>query len=68
VNLVDREVAIARATQRDGVAREAVERRLDSQLSNEARAARADVLIDNNGSEDEMLAQLRRHWMRVVGR
>lgn len=68
VNLVDREVAIARATQRDGIPREAVERRLDAQLSNEARAARADVLIDNNGSEDEMLTQLRRHWTRVIAR
>ena len=67
VNVVDREVAIARATQRDGVAREAIERRLDAQMSNESRAALADVLIDNNGTQDEMLAQLRRQWARIAG-
>jgi dephospho-CoA kinase len=66
VNIVDREVAIARATQRDGVAREAIERRLDAQLSNDARAAHADVLIDNNGTQVEMLAQLRTHWKRFT--
>lgn len=66
VNLVDREVAIARAMQRDGAAREAIERRLDAQLSNEARAVLADVIIDNNGTEDELLAQLRGHWARVL--
>lgn len=65
VNIVNREVAIARATQRDGTSREAIERRLDAQLSNQARAALADVLIDNNGTQDEMLAQLQRHWARV---
>lgn len=65
VNIVDREVAIARAMQRDGVARAAAESRLDAQLPNAQRVARADVVIDNNGTQDEMLAQLRRHWARV---
>ena len=66
VNIVDREIAIARATRRDGAAREAIERRLDAQLSNEPRAARADVVIDNNGTQDDMLAQLRSQWTRML--
>ncbi len=66
VVIVDREVAIARAMQRDGVARAAAESRLDAQLSNSERIARADVVVDNNRTLDGMLAQLRRHWARVL--
>lgn len=65
VNVVDREVAVLRAMARDGADRAAIERRLDAQLSNAERLARADVVIDNNGSEEHMLARLRRHWERV---
>lgn len=66
VNVIDREHAIARATARDNVARDAIERRLDAQLSNAERIARADVVIDNNGTIDDMLAQLRGHWARIT--
>ena len=65
VNVVDREVAITRAMARDGANREAVEGRLDAQLSNAERMALADVVIENNGSEQDLLAQVRRHWQRV---
>lgn len=65
VNIVDREVAIQRAMSRDGVDRASIERRLDAQLSNAERLAQADVVIDNNGTEGQMLARLRRHWERV---
>lgn len=65
VNVIDRENAIARATRRDNVPRETIERRIDAQLSNEERIRRADVVIDNNGTLEEMLAQLREHWARI---
>jgi dephospho-CoA kinase len=65
VNIVDREVAITRAMQRDNIPRSTVESRLDSQLSNAERIARADVVIYNNGTLAEMLAQLRGHWERI---
>jgi dephospho-CoA kinase/carbonic anhydrase/acetyltransferase-like protein (isoleucine patch superfamily) len=65
VNVVDREVAIERAMARDGAMRQAVEGRLDAQLSNAERMALADVVIDNNGREQDLLAQVRRHWQRV---
>jgi len=68
VNIVDRDIAIARAMQRDNVSRETIEKRIDAQLSNAERIARADVVIDNNGTPDEMLAQLRREWGRIGGR
>ena len=66
VNIVDREVAIARAMQRDGLSRPTVEKRLDAQLSNADRIKRADVVIDNNGTAEAMEAQLRSHWQRFV--
>ena len=65
VNVVDRAVAIARTMQRDGIAQAAVESRLDAQLSNAERIARADLVIDNNGTPEAMLAQLRSHWERL---
>lgn len=65
VNIVEREIAIARALQRDPIPRSTVESRLDSQLSNAERIARADVVIDNNGTLEQMLAQLRSHWQRI---
>lgn len=63
--VVEREVAIARAMQRDAIARPVVESRLDTQLSNMERIARAHVVIDNNGTPKEMLAQVRAHWERI---
>lgn len=65
VCVVEPEVAIARAMQRDGADRAGVERRLDAQASNAERMVRADVVIDNNGTPEQMLARLRRHWERV---
>jgi dephospho-CoA kinase len=43
-----------------------VEARIDAQLSNQARSARADVVIDNNGDEATLLAQLDAHWRRLA--
>lgn len=65
VNIVDRAVAIARAMHRDNMPQATVESRLDAQLSNAERMARADVVIDNNGTPEAMLAQLRHHWQRI---
>jgi phosphopantetheine adenylyltransferase/dephospho-CoA kinase len=65
VVVVDREVAIARAMSRDNAQRAAVESRLDAQLSNDERIARAHVVIDNNATPEAMLAQLRTHWQRI---
>ena len=57
--------AIARAMQRDKLPQPTVESRLDAQLSNAQRIARAGVVIDNNGTPDAMQAQLRCHWLRL---
>jgi phosphopantetheine adenylyltransferase/dephospho-CoA kinase len=59
---VEPEIAIERAMTRDGLNREAIEKRLAAQISNEARAEKADVLIENSGTLDEMMTQLEAAW------
>lgn len=63
---VDRATAIERATARDGVDEAAVAARIDAQLSNEERTAKADVVLDNSGTEPELLAELDREWSRLA--
>ena len=58
VAVVDVETAIQRSMQRDGVDREAVQRRIDAQISNDERVAVADVVFDNSGTEAELITQL----------
>ena len=66
VVVVDRELAITRAIARDGFDRESVESRLDSQITNEERTSKADVVISNNDSEEELLEQLDQQWHRLM--
>ncbi len=63
--VVDREVAIARASARDGVDPAAVEARIDAQLSNEERRAAASRVIDNSGTEQQLEAQLQALWSQL---
>jgi len=63
--LVDREVAIERATNRDGSDREQVEARIDAQLTNEERAEKADRLIENSDSEADLAERVKTLWKEV---
>ena len=65
VLVVDRDVAIARAMSRDHADRQAIENRLDAQLSNDERKARADVIIENNGTLEELMAKLEAEWEKL---
>ena len=49
--LADREVRIQRIVARDGISREAAQRRIDSQISDEELRRRADYIIVNDGDE-----------------
>jgi len=60
--IVDREVAIERASNRDWTDRSQVEARIDAQISNEERKEKADRLIDNSGSEADLQAQVKQIW------
>ena len=64
---VDRETAIERSMARDNAPRDVVERRLDSQLSNEVRTSRADVVITNDDSVARMLAQIDSAYAESTG-
>ncbi|MFN3236545.1 MAG: dephospho-CoA kinase [Pseudomonadales bacterium] len=64
VAVVDQDIAIARAMARDGLEREAVEKRIEAQLSNAERIAKADVVIENNGTLEEMIQQLEAAWLK----
>ena len=64
---VDRETAIERSMARDNAPRDAVERRLDSQLSNEVRTSQADIVVTNNGSVAAMLNQIDSAFSKSTG-
>ncbi len=52
----DREVRISRVSRRDGMNREKVIARMDSQMPEEEKTARADEIIDNSGTLRETRA------------
>ena len=62
----DPEVAVERTMARDGLDEAAVRKRIASQLANEERAARADVVIDNSGDLNGLYRQLNAHWRRLL--
>ena len=48
------EVSVERIVARDGIRPEMARRRLDAQLSEEALAARADILLENDGAIEQL--------------
>ncbi|MCB1740496.1 MAG: dephospho-CoA kinase, partial [Gammaproteobacteria bacterium] len=62
---VEPSVAIARATARDGASAEAIQKRIDAQLSNQERIKRADVVILNDGSEQALRDKVETAWRRL---
>lgn len=65
--LVAPEIAVERAVARDGLSAEDVRRRMAAQLGNDERRARAQVVIDNSGGPETLLARLDREWLRITG-
>ena len=62
VTFVDRQEAVQRVVQRNAVSAEEAERRVSSQLSNEARIARADVLLTTQFAKEVTQAMCRQAW------
>mgnify|MGYP000427522694 FL=1 len=62
VVVVDPEIAIQRLAYRNGLDPDAARARIASQLTNEERIARADVVIENNGTLDELNTRVRQAW------
>ena len=62
---VEPEVAIERASARDGADAAAIKARIDAQLSNAERTAHAGTVIDNSGTPAELVARLDSEWQRL---
>ncbi len=60
VVVAEPQTVIERVTASRGLDESAVRARIDAQLSNQERTERADVVIDNNGSLDELRTQVER--------
>ena len=59
VVIADRNTRIERIMKRDGLSREEVEKRMQNQLPDDVKAARADVVIYNDGSLEELREKVR---------
>ena len=66
VVVVEPEIAIERAMQRDGADRSAIEARINSQLSNEERTAKAHLIIDNSEDEEALVSRVKAAWKHVA--
>ena len=67
VVVVEPEIAVARAMARDNAPADAIQKRIDAQLSNDERRARADIAIDNSGDETALVEELDRLWSTLAG-
>jgi phosphopantetheine adenylyltransferase/dephospho-CoA kinase len=62
VVVVEPDLAVERLATRNGLDEAAARARIDSQLSNAERTARADVVITNNGTLAELQTTIQRAW------
>ena len=62
VVVVEPKLATERAMARDGLPIEAVQNRLNSQLSNAERCQKADLVIENNADSEAFRQQLEKAW------
>ena len=65
--VADKELRIKRAMARGSLTAEDIRRRTQLQLSDDERAARADFVIDNNGSLAELHEQLQALYDKLTG-
>ncbi|MEI7932675.1 MAG: dephospho-CoA kinase, partial [Alphaproteobacteria bacterium] len=56
------ETAIERLQSRNGLTREAALARINAQMTSKERAAYGQVVVDNSGSEDQLLQKVDRAW------
>jgi phosphopantetheine adenylyltransferase/dephospho-CoA kinase len=68
VVVVEPELAVQRLASRNGLDPEAARARIASQLSNAERVARADVVIENNGSLEALEQRIREVWDQLQRR
>lgn len=59
---VEPDIAVQRLASRNGLDEEAARARINSQLTNAERVARADVVIENNSTLEALQAAIQREW------
>jgi dephospho-CoA kinase len=62
---VDPDIAVARLVEHRGFSEDDARARMARQVSREDRLAKADVVIDNSGTQEELRAQVEALWTRV---
>ena len=65
---VEPDLAVKRLAERNGLDEEAARARINSQLSNDERASRADIVIENNGSLAELDSAIAGAWSALQAR
>lgn len=68
VVVVEPDIAVQRLAERNGLDEAAARARIASQLSNQERTARADIVIENNGTLADLEARIGAAWDELQGR
>lgn len=64
---VPREIQIERLMERNWLSREEAVKRIDAQMSLDAKARLADIVIDNSGTMEETMIQVVKHYGAIAG-
>jgi dephospho-CoA kinase len=59
---IDPGVQLTRLMKRDGLDQQSAQQRINAQMAQEQKIARADYIIDNSASKEETMAQVERLW------
>ncbi|SHJ31083.1 dephospho-CoA kinase [Malonomonas rubra DSM 5091] len=63
---VDLQVQLQRLMQRDGIDEAAAQQRVSAQMPQDEKLARADYVVDNSGSLEELFIQVEQLWQKLV--
>ena len=64
---IEPEIQLQRLMARDGLDEAAAKQRVDAQMPQQEKLARADYVIDNSGSVEDVLRQVGALWKRLTG-
>ena len=67
VTVAPESTVVERTRERTGLPEEQILARIRSQMSSEERAKRADVVINNDGTQDELKAKVKELWEGIRG-
>lgn len=65
--IADKDIAKMRAVKRDTLSLEEIEQRMNAQLSDSEKSIKADYIIENNGTINELYKKLMIVWTKITG-